>query len=182
VKEDKMGASDTGKAENARTKGNLEAAFAGESQANRRYLAFAGKADEEGKPNIARLFRAAAEAETVHAMNHLSTLAGVKSTRENLEAARDGEKYENTEMYPKFIREAREESASDAERSFDWANQVEKVHQGFYEKAIESIGSGKDIEATEFWVCQTCGNTFEGSAPDACPVCGRPSTQFSRVE
>ncbi len=157
-------------------------AFAGESQANRRYLAFAKKAEEEGMKNMARLFRAAADAETVHALNHLRTAIEVKTTKENVQAAIEGEKYENREMYPKFIEEARKEGETEAEKSFDWANQVEKIHQTFYEKALEILNKGKDIEASEYYVCQTCGNTVEDSPPESCPICGMPKDQFKKIE
>lgn len=163
------------------TEENLKSAFAGESQANRRYLAFARKAEEEGEKNVARLFRAAAEAETVHALNHLKVLGEVKSTKENVKAAIAGERYENMEMYPKFIEVAKEESNTEAERNFDSANKVEKIHQELYEKALGVLESGKDIEEKEYWVCQTCGNTVE-EAPDVCPICGMPKSQFKKIE
>ncbi len=163
------------------TQDNLKAAFAGESQANRRYLAFARKAEAEGKKNVARLFRAAAEAETVHALNHLKVLGEVKSTKENLKTAIEGERYENTEMYPKFIEDAKEEGNTEAERSFSSANKVEKIHQELYEKALETLESGRDLEGKEYWVCQTCGNTVE-EAPEVCPICGMPKSQFKKVE
>lgn len=161
---------------------NLGAAFAGESRASRRYLAFAMKAEEEGMRNVARLFRAAADAETVHAHNHLRTDGGIKTTQENIQAAIEGERYENTEMYPKFIEEAKSEGNADAERSFHWANQVEKVHKELYEKAFEKIKAGEDIEERDYYVCQTCGNTVEGEAPERCPICGRPREQFRKAE
>jgi len=121
------------------TEDNLKAAFAGESQANRRYLAFAKKAQEEGFPNLAKLFRAIAEAETVHALSHLNILEEVKSTKENVDAAVNGEHFENTEMYPKFIEEAKSEGSADAERSFNFANEVEKIHEGYYKEAAEML-------------------------------------------
>lgn len=161
---------------------NLNAAFAGESQASRRYLAFAKKAEEEGLKNVARLFRAAAEAETVHAHNHLRTSEGVKTSKENIQKAIEGERYENQEMYPKFIDEARNEGNAEAEKVFGWANRVEKIHQGLYEKALEKIESGQDIEGKDYYVCQVCGNTVEGKPPEKCPVCGMPRERFSKVE
>lgn len=161
---------------------NLRDAFAGESQANRRYLAFAKKAEEEGLKNVAKLFRAAADAETVHAINHLRTAVEIKATKENVQTAIEGEKYENTEMYPKFIEEAKNEGNAEAEKSFEWANQVEKIHQTFYEKALEVLNQGKDIEASEYYVCQTCGNTVENEPPEACPICGMPKNQFKKIE
>jgi rubrerythrin len=164
------------------TGNNLKAAFAGESQANRRYLAFARKAEEEGLRNLARLFRAAAEAETVHALNHLRALGEVKTSGENIREAIEGERYENSEMYPGFIEEARKEGNPEAGRSFEQANRVEKIHQGLYEKALEKLEAGQDLEEKEYWVCQTCGNTVEGEPPETCPICGMPKGQFKRIE
>ena len=138
------------------TNDNLGAAFAGESRANRRYLAFAKKAEEDGKPNVARLFRAAAAAETVHAHNHLRVMGGIGTTQENLKAAISGENYEHTKMYPMFIEEARGERIAEAERTFSHANEVEKVHEMLYSHAAERVAEGKDIDATDYWVCQTC--------------------------
>jgi rubrerythrin len=164
------------------TNENLREAFAGESQANRRYLAFAKKAEEEGLKNVARLFRAAAEAETVHALNHIKADGGVKVTKENIQVAIEGEKYENVEMYPKFIEEAKKEGNTEAEKSFDWANKVEKIHQGLYEKVLERLDAGQDIEEKDYYVCQTCGNTVESEPPEACPICGMPKNQFKKIE
>ncbi len=151
---------------------NLAAAFAGESQANRRYLAFARKAEEEGYPNVARLFRAAAESETIHALNHLRVMGGIKSTAENLKAAYEGETYEKKEMYPEFIETAKQEGEADAERTFTWAIKAEEVHAELYTRALEAVNAGKDAELGSLQVCQTCGYTVEGDAPDTCPVCG----------
>ena len=161
---------------------NLKAAFAGESQANRKYLAFAKKAEQEGYPGVARLFRAAAAAETVHAHNHLRTLGGIKSTAENLKEAIEGEFYEFTNMYPEFIGNAEAEDNSSAKRTFDYANEVEKIHHKLYEKALESIENGKDIEEKDMYVCSVCGYTHEGEAPDKCPVCGAAKKAFNKVE
>jgi len=161
---------------------NLQDAFAGESQANRRYLFFAEKADEAGQKQIARLFRAAAEAETVHARNHLSVLGEIKSTKENLEAAISGENYEFTTMYPDFIAKAVEEKNNPAERSFDLANKVEKIHHSLFEKALSGLESGKPAADKPYLVCQVCGYTVEGEAPDNCPICGAPRSRFKFVE
>ena len=161
---------------------NLETAFAGESQANRRYLFFADKADKEGLPQIARLFRAAADAETVHARNHLQTLGGVKSTKENLEAAIGGEHYEFTAMYPGFIEQAKAEKNEGAEQSFVWANKVEKVHHTLYEKAHKSLEAGEQLKDEPYFVCQGCGFTTGGAAPEKCPVCGASREMFKRVD
>ncbi|MFH1474215.1 MAG: rubrerythrin family protein [Candidatus Aenigmatarchaeota archaeon] len=165
-----------------KTDDDLKAAFAGESQANRKYLAFAKKAEEDGFPNIARLFRAIAEAETVHAHNHLRLMSMIKSTKENLQAALNGEVYEFTEMYPGFIKTATEEGVSAAGTSFSFANQVEKVHGKLYEKALKSVDKEEDIEAKEFFVCQVCGYTAEGEAPNVCPLCGAPKERFKKIE
>lgn len=164
------------------TKDNLEGAFAGESQANRRYLFFAAKADKEGHPQIARLFRAAAEAETVHARNHLEVLGGIKSTRENLQEAVGGEHYEFTEMYPGFIGEAKSDENAREENSFDLANRVEKIHHSLYQAALAALDARQTPADAPYFVCQICGNTVEGKAPDRCPVCGAPVSRFKKVE
>ncbi len=164
------------------TKGNLEFAFAGESQANRKYLFFAEKADSEGHKRIARLFRAAAEAETVHAHNHFKVLQGIKSTKENLQAAIKGENYEFTEMYPGFISKANTEGEKKASDSFDLANTVEQIHHKLYKDALNKLEKGVTAELKPFFVCQHCGNTVEGEAPDKCPVCGMPKKMFKLVE
>jgi rubrerythrin len=164
------------------TKSNLEAAFAGESQANRKYLFFAEKADAEGHQQVARLFRAAAEAETVHARNHLTALDGIKSTADNLQAAVGGEHYEFSEMYPGFIKQAGAEGAGDAERSFDLANRVEKIHHGLFRSALDKLEQGKAVEGKKFYVCQVCGYTVEGEAPDKCPVCGADRKMFKTID
>jgi rubrerythrin len=158
---------------------DLQDAFAGESQANRKYLAFAKKAEEEGFPQIARLFRAAAEAETVHAHNHLRELGGIKSTRENLESAINGETHEFEVMYPQMIKDAEAEGNKGALRSFNYANEVEKIHAGLYKKALEAIGKNADME---YYVCQVCGNTVENEAPDECPICGAKKKMFRKMD
>src|SRR3989339_544316 len=141
---------------------NLKNAFAGESQANRKYLAFAKKAEEEGFKQVAKLFRAAADAETVHALNHFRVLKGVKTTEEN---------HEFEEMYPKMITEAEKEGNQAAKISFSGANAAEKVHAELYKKALESVKKGKDLEGKDIYVCQICGHTTGGEVPDECPVC-----------
>jgi rubrerythrin len=165
-----------------KTQENLQEAFAGESQANRRYLFFADKAEDEGHSQIARLFRAAAESETVHARNHLKVMGGIKSTEDNLEAAVGGEHYEFTEMYPGFIEQAKAEKNEDAEVSFTWANKVEKIHHGLYQKALESLKARQKLKDEPYFVCQGCGYTVGGGAPEKCPVCGAPKEKFKRVE
>jgi rubrerythrin len=167
---------------NLGTDENLQTAFAGESQANRKYTAFSRKAEQEGFPNIAQLFKAAAEAETVHALSHLRTMKQVGSTNENLKTALEGEVYEHNKMYPEFIKKAESENRNSAKITFSYANQVEKVHADLYQRAIDAINTGKDIEKTQYFVCQTCGYTAEGEAPDTCPVCGSPKQRFTLVE
>ena len=160
------------------TENNLKTAFAGESQANRKYLAFAKKADEEGHPGVAKLFRAAAEAETVHAMSELNVLGTVKSTAENLQAAIDGETEEFTNMYPGFIEEAQNEGNTKAKRSFEMANAAEKVHADLYKNALAALNQKSDVE---YYVCEICGNVHEGSAPEKCSICGAPAGKFKNV-
>ena len=161
-----------------KTDENLKAAFAGESQANRRYLAFARKAEEEGFTQAAKLFRAAAEAETIHALNHLRITNEVKSTLENLNAAVGGETFEFMKMYPGFIDTAKQEKNKQAVWSFDVANKVEQVHAKLYQKAIDAVEAKKDMAKVDYYVCGTCGNTVEGEPPDICPICGAPKSQF----
>jgi len=160
---------------------DLKAAFAGESQANRRYLAFAKKADAEGYPQIARLFRAAAHAETVHALSHLRVLGGVKSTVENLEAAIAGENYEVVSMYPEFIKDAQAEGNQKAVNSFSDAMEVEKVHEMLYREALEMLQKGEAFEEYDYYVCTVCGYVHKRSAPDKCPVCGAPGSKFELI-
>jgi rubrerythrin len=164
----------------SKTEQNLLEAFAGESQANRRYLAFAKQADKEGYPAAAKLFRAAAEAETVHAHAHLRTLGGVKSTAENLKEAISGETHEFKSMYPTMIEVAKEEANKAAERSFSYANAVEEVHAGLYQKALDYLDNPPDVDS--YYVCSVCGYTCENEAPDSCPVCGAKAKAFNRVE
>ena len=161
---------------------NLKAAFAGESQANRKYLAFAKKADAEGFKQVAKLVRAAAEAETVHALAHFRVMGGAKSTVENLQAAIEGEGYEFQKMYPEFLKEAIAEGSKAAEISFKNANAVEEIHFGLYSKALSSIKGGKDLDVKQIWVCSVCGNTVEGNCPDQCPVCKASKEKFSEIK
>ncbi|MBM4452413.1 MAG: rubrerythrin family protein [Chloroflexi bacterium] len=164
----------------SKTEEYLRAAFAGESQANRKYLAFAAAADKEGYPQVARLFRAAAEAETVHAHNHLKVLKGIRSTKENLAEAIVGETHEFKSMYPEMIEAAKAEVNSDAERSFHFANEVEKVHARLYQKLLDSLGTAK--ESYSYFVCPVCGYTAEGVPPDACPICGTRGKMFKQID
>lgn len=163
------------------TADNLQAAFAGESQANRKYLAFAKKAEDDGYPQVAKLFRAAAEAETIHAHAHLRVMGGIQSTAENLQAAMAGEGEEFKEMYPKFVAEAQAEGDKQAETSFTNALQVEEIHHGLYSKAAEAVKNGGDLPATSLSVCPVCGNTVEGDIPEKCPVCGVPGAKYFEV-
>lgn len=163
----------------SKTDKNLQEAFAGESQANRKYLAFAKKADAEGYKQVAKLFRAAADAETVHALNHLREMDGIKSTKENLTEAIGGETQEFQSMYPQMIADAETEGVKGALRSFNFANEVEKIHAGLYQKAAEQLGNNEDID---YHVCQICGNTVEGEPPDKCPICGALKKMFKKVE
>lgn len=164
------------------TQDNTSAAFAGESQANRRYLFSAEKAEAEGHPQIARLFRAIAEAETVHARNHLRTLGDIKSTKDNLEAAISGEHHEFTKMYPEFIEQARAEGNKRAEVTFDYANKVEKIHHGLYQNALKALQSGQQLADKPYYVCPVCGYTVESEAPEKCPICGAPGSKFMAIK
>ncbi len=166
----------------AETLDRLMVAFAGESQANRKYLAFAKKADEEGMPQVARLFRAAAEAETVHALNHLRMAGKVGTTASNLDEAMGGETYEFRKMYPEFIAVAQGEKNKQAEWSFTVANKVEEVHAGLYKRALDALKANRPLPSVDYYVCKVCGNTVEGGAPDKCSICGAPKAQFVRVQ
>jgi rubrerythrin len=165
-----------------RTENNLQEAFGGESKAERRYTFYAEKADKEGYPGVSRLFRAVAEAEMVHARNHLNAMDAIGSTKDNLMAASIGEHQEFTAMYPTFIEVANEERNERAKRTFDWANQVEKIHYSYFEAALKTVKEGKKPEAVDYYVCQVCGNTVTGSAPDKCRVCGTAAKAFKKIE
>jgi rubrerythrin len=157
---------------------NLKEAFAGESQANRKYLAFAEKADREGYPQVARLFRAAAEAETVHALNHLRALKGIGATVENLKEALAGEVAEFEKMYPPMVAAAQAEGNKEAERTFSFANEVEKIHAQLFKKALDQM---EKKELVDIFVCAVCGYTVEGEAPDKCPVCNAVKKMFKQI-
>lgn len=161
------------------TEKNLKEAFAGESQANRKYLAFAKKADEEGYSTVAKLFRATAEAETIHAHAHLRILGEIKSTKENLQTAVDGETYEFTKMYPDFIEEAKNEGHKQAQKSFELANEAEKVHGDLFKKALENIDQKENLD---FYLCEVCGNIVLNNAPDKCSICNAPTNKFRKVD
>lgn len=160
---------------------NLKAAFAGESQANRRYATFAKKADDEGFKQVAKLFRAASEAEAVHAYNHMRRTGELKSTAENVGAAISGETYEFEKMYPEFLATAKQENDERATWSFDVAQKVEQIHAGLYSKASEALKNKQDLAAIDYYVCSVCGNTVEGEAPDTCPICGAPKKSFNKI-
>jgi rubrerythrin len=164
----------------SKSEDNLKEAFAGESQANRKYLAFAAKADQEGFAQAARLFRAAAEAETVHAHAHLRALKGVKSTKENLQQAIAGETHEFKSMYPAMIETAKAEGNKEAERTFHFANEVEKIHAGLYQQMLNSLDNTK--ESYNYYVCPVCGYTSEKEAPETCPICGAKGKMFRKVD
>jgi rubrerythrin len=161
---------------------DLKEAFAGESQANRRYLAFAQQADEDGFPHVARLFRAIAEAETIHAHRHFRVAGGVQSTAENLQTAINGEGYEVNTMYPTMLAGAIAESNKAAEGTFGDALAVEKIHYELYTAALAAVKSGKDIASKPMHICTVCGHTVVGDAPDRCPICLSRKDKFIEVK
>ena len=164
----------------ATTKENLEAAFAGESQAFQKYTNFADKAEKDGFPNVARLFRTAAQAERIHAGGHFAAPEGVGSTVENLEAAIGGETYEFTEMYPPMLEQAKADGHA-ATRMFAMAVKAEEVHAKLYTQALDTVRQGNDLAETEFFLCPVCGHIEFGSAPANCPICGTPADKFVLV-
>lgn len=160
---------------------NLKSALAGESQASRSYLIFAQKAEEEGFPQVSKLFRAAGEAETVHAFNHIRTIGETGSTVENLQTAVRGETFEYKHMYRDYIKTAKKEKNLQAVWSFNVASQVEQVHAKLFTKAIKALKAGKELEKVDYYVCNVCGNTFENEAPSKCPICSSPKEKIFRV-
>jgi rubrerythrin len=162
------------------TQENLAVAFAGESQANRKYLAFARAAEKEGYPQIARLFRAAADAETVHALAHFQNMGGVGTTLENLKAAVSGETYEYTEMYPPMVEQAKAEGHR-GKTMLGFANEAEKVHASLFRQALEAMQAGKDLSQMDVFLCPVCGDVEFGVVPDKCPICGAPASKFQRI-
>jgi rubrerythrin len=164
----------------ATTHENLKDAFAGESQANRKYLAFAIQAEKEGLANIARLFRTAAEAETIHALGHLAAMDGVGKTVENLKSAVEGETYEHEQMYPPMLAQAEAEGHK-AKRMFGFALKAEKVHADLYAKALEAAMAGKDLTETRFHLCPYCGYIEAGDPPEKCPICGAKAAAFKLI-
>jgi rubrerythrin len=159
---------------------NLKTAFAGESQANRKYLAFAKKADKEGYPQIAKLFRAAAEAETIHALAHLQNMGGVGTTLENLKEAIKGETYEYTEMYPPMTAQAAAENHK-GKTMLEWAEKVEKVHADLYKQALAALESGQDLSGMDVYLCPVCGHLEFGTPPEKCPVCQVPGAKYQKI-
>jgi len=163
------------------TTDNLKDAFAGESQANRKYLAFGEQAAKDGYVQVAKLFRAVAAAETIHAHAHLRALDGVKGTLENLAAAMAGEDYEVKEMYPPMLATAKAEGHKRAERSMTYALEVEKVHYDLFQQAFDAVKAGQDLPATAILVCPVCGHTVVGDAPDTCPICRAMGDRFAEA-
>ncbi len=164
----------------ANTEDNLKEAFAGESQANQKYRAFAEKADKDGFPNVARLFRTTAEAERIHAAGHFGALEGIGTTADNLQAAIDGETYEYTEMYPPMLATAEAEGHR-AKRMFAFAVKAEAVHAQLYTQALEAIQRGEDLSETSFYLCPICGYIEFGDPPQACPICGVKGSKFVQI-
>jgi len=165
----------------SKTTKNLHSAFAGESQANRKYLAFAKKAENEGRPGIAKLFRVAAEGETVHALGHLQALGEVKDTVDNLRSAVSGETCEINTMYPQFISVSQEEKEAVAEVSFKQALSVEMIHQKLFREALKKIEAGSDLVEMDYYTCPICGYPAISDAPDFCPICHAPKDKFQKI-
>jgi len=164
----------------ADTDSNLKNAFAGESQANRKYLAFARKAEQEGFSNVARLFRTAAEAETIHALGHFNAMGGVGSTADNLRAAVAGETYEHNEMYPPMLQQAIADDHR-AKRMFGYAMKAEAIHAKLYQMALEAVSQGKDLAESKIYLCPVCGHIELGTPPATCPICGTRADKFVEV-
>jgi rubrerythrin len=162
------------------TSDNLKEAFAGESQANQKYRAFAKRAERDGFANVARLFRTTAEAERIHAEGHLKSLAGIGATADNLKAAIDGETYEHTSMYPPMLERAEAEGHR-AKRMFEYAAKAEAVHAELYRRALEAVAQGKDVAEARFYLCPVCGYIEFGVPPEKCPICGALGKNFVEV-
>ncbi|MFH2203440.1 MAG: rubrerythrin family protein [Elusimicrobiota bacterium] len=162
------------------TEENLKTAFAGESQANRKYTAYARKADKDGHPQIARLFRAAAEAETIHALGHFDAMGGVGSTLDNLKDAVQGETYEYKEMYPPMLEQA-DKDGHRAMRMFNLALQAEEVHADLYQQAADALEGGKDMTGDEVYLCPVCGHIHIGQPEDRCPICKLPPEKYKKI-
>jgi len=166
----------------SKTTDNLKAAFAGESQANRKYLAYAEKAESDGFPNIAKLFRAAADAETIHAMRHWRALGMIRTTAENLEDALAGETYEVQQMYPQFLAQAERDEEITAQYAFKGALEAEKVHMDLYARALQAAKGGSDVAPFRAYTCTVCGYTHIGDPIDECPVCKAKWKAFREVQ
>ncbi len=164
----------------SKTLENLKNAFAGESQAFQKYTAFAKKAERDGMPNIAKLFRTTAEAERLHAAGHFAAMEGISSTAENLQSAIDGETYEFTEMYPPMLEQAIEEGHK-AKLMFGWAVEAEQVHAKLYTLALQAAKEGKDLTVTDFYLCPICGHIEFGKPTDPCPICGLKAEKYVLV-
>jgi len=162
------------------TNENLAVAFAGESQANRKYTAFARQAEKDGLPQIAKLFRAAAEAETLHALGHFANMGGVGSTLQNLEAAVAGETYEFSTMYPPMVEQAKAEGHK-AKTMLGFANEAEKVHARLFQQALDAMKSGKDLSQMDVYLCPVCGDLEFGLPTEKCPICGAPAAKYQKV-
>ena len=162
------------------TQENLAVAFAGESQANRKYLAFARAAEKEGYPQVAKLFRAAADAETIHALAHFQNMGGVGTTLENLKSAVAGETYECTEMYPPMVEQAKAEGHR-GKTMLGFANEAEKVHARLFRQALEAMQAGKDLSQMDVFLCPVCGDVEFGVVPEKCPICGAPASKYQKV-
>lgn len=161
---------------------DLQFALAGEGEANRKYTAFAEIADQQGYPQVARLWRAAAAAEAIHAKNHMQVLGLLKSTEQNLEGAVKGEQYEFTTMYPRFIRTAQEAGKLDAAKSMEWAFKVEQLHHKMFQADLDALKKGQHPLNATYWVCATCGNTVPEQPPEKCTICGSPKYKFFEVK
>ena len=161
---------------------NAQEAFAGESQANRKYAVFAEKAAAEGYPVVGKLFRAASEAEAIHAKRLLFIRNAVGSTEENLKGAIEGETFEFTKMYPEFVAQAKEERKNEAAIVFTHAMKAEEVHASLYLQALEAVREGKDLDVEKVYLCPVCGNVELGAAPEKCPICGVPERMFREVQ
>lgn len=160
------------------TQANLEAAFAGESQAHMKYQIFADQAEKEGYPQVARLFRVISFAEQVHATNHFRQLNGIGDTVANLEAAFGGEHYENTEMYPAFNAVAKLQGKKGAMLSIHYALEAEKIHEKMYTDAKALVEAGQDMASAPVYICPVCGFTVIGEPPAKCPVSGTKAELF----
>lgn len=164
----------------SKTMENLATAFSGESQANRKYLAFAAKAQSEGHRQAALMFKAAAEAETIHSLLEFKAMGMIKDTASNLKAAAAGETYEFTSMYPPFIEDAKAEGNKEAQRVFEFANEAEKIHAALYNEVLANLG--KD-DGDDFFYCTTCGHVYKGKeAPTECPICHSGKTAYKKAE